>query len=128
MINKNHMEKVQSYIDLGLSEGATLLTGNNLNDFNLPSSLSQGYFLPPAIFTNCNDNMSIVNDEIFGMVMSVLPFSSEEEVVSRANATQFGLSAGVFTSNIQRGHRVINDIKAGTTWINTYNIAPVELP
>ncbi len=72
--------------------------------------------------------MSIVREEIFGPVMSVLEFDTEEEVVGRANATEFGLSAAVFTQDLTRAHRVIANLQAGTCWINHYNVTPVELP
>ena len=72
--------------------------------------------------------MTIATDEIFGPVLSVLSFDTEEEVIARANATEFGLSAGVFTQDLKRGHRVIDQLEAGSCWINTYNLAPVEAP
>ena len=72
--------------------------------------------------------MAIVREEIFGPVMTVLPFDSEDEVITRANATEFGLAAGVFTRDLTRAHRVIAALEAGTCWINTYNITPIELP
>ena len=80
------------------------------------------------MFTGCTDDMTIVREEIFGPVMSVLTFDDEDEVVRRANDTEFGLSAGVFTRDIQRAHRVVAALEAGTCWINTYNITPIELP
>ena len=72
--------------------------------------------------------MTIVKEEIFGPVMSVLSFKNEEEVIERANDTEFGLSAGVFTEDIKRAHRVIAEMQAGTCWINNYNITPIEAP
>ena len=72
--------------------------------------------------------MAIVREEIFGPVMCILPFDSEEEVVKRANDTDFGLAAGVFTKDIQRAHRVVAELEAGTCWINNYNITPIEMP
>ena len=72
--------------------------------------------------------MTIVREEIFGPVMTLLDFDDEDEVVARANDTPFGLSAGVFTRDLQRAHRVVRRLEAGTTWINTYNVTPIELP
>ena len=127
MANKNQLEKVLSYVDSGIKEGASLLYGGTrVND--LPDELRDGYFLSPAIFTNCTDDMTICKEEVFGMLMSILSFSSEEEVVTRANNTEFGLAAGVFTRDIQRGHRVVDKLQAGVTWINNYNLAQVNLP
>ena len=84
--------------------------------------------MQPTIFTGCDDAMRIVREEIFGPVMSVLSFQDEAEVVKRANATRFGLAAGVFTRDLKRGHRVAADLEAGICWLNNYNIAPIEMP
>ncbi len=81
-----------------------------------------------TVFDGCLDDMAIVREEIFGPVMSVLEFEHEAEVIERANATQFGLAAGVFTNDLTRAHRVIAQLQAGTCWINQYNITPIELP
>ena len=80
------------------------------------------------MFVGCSDEMEIVREEIFGPVMSVLRFREEDEVVQRANATPYGLAAGVFTRDLARGHRVIGRIDAGVCWINNYNVTPVEVP
>ena len=82
----------------------------------------------PTVFADVSDEMRIAREEIFGPVMCVLAFDREDEVVARANATQFGLSAGVFTRDIQRAHRVIAALEAGTCWINTYNLTPIAVP
>ena len=123
MAHKDQFEKVLRYVHAGVEEGASLLHGGTRVD-----ELRDGYFLTPAIFTNCTDDMTICKEEVFGMLMSILSFSSEEEVISRANNTGFGLAAGVFTSEIQRGHRVVDKLQAGVTWINNYNLAPMNLP
>jgi betaine-aldehyde dehydrogenase len=129
LISKAHLEKVKQFIDSGKSAGATLLTGGNqpAKDFK-GRDISSGNFLTPAIFTDCDDAMEICKEEIFGPVLSILSFDSEEEVIKRANNTPYGLSAGVFTNDIKRGHRVIHQLQAGTCWINNYNITPIELP
>jgi betaine-aldehyde dehydrogenase len=125
LISEQHMNKVLSYIAKGKAEGAKVLTGG----MRVTSGdLSRGYFVAPTVFDACRDDMSIVREEIFGPVMSVLSFEHEEEVVARANATEFGLAAGVFTNDLTRAHRVIAQLQAGTCWINTYNITPIELP
>jgi betaine-aldehyde dehydrogenase len=82
----------------------------------------------PTVFANVNNSMTIAREEIFGPVMSVLSFSEEDEVVRRANDTEFGLAAGIFTRDLPRAHRVIAELQAGTCWINNYNLTPVELP
>jgi betaine-aldehyde dehydrogenase len=87
-----------------------------------------GAFVAPTVFADVTDRMRIAQDEIFGPVMCVLDFETEAEVIERANATPFGLAAGVFTRDISRAHRVIAQLDAGTSWINTYNLTPVEMP
>lgn len=129
LISKAHIEKVMRFIDSGKSSGATLLTGGVKPEKDFKGrDISSGNFLTPAIFTDCDDAMEICKEEIFGPVLSILSFDSEEEVIERANNTLFGLSAGVFTNDIKRGHRVIHQLQAGTCWINNYNITPIELP
>jgi betaine-aldehyde dehydrogenase len=125
LISQEHMDRVLHYIELGKQQGATLLTGGRRA---MQGALAQGAFVMPTIFTDCTDDMAIVREEIFGPVMSVLAFDSEEEVVRRSNATDLGLAAGVFTQDLTRAHRVIAALEAGTCWINTYNITPIELP
>ena len=128
LISHKHMEKVLSYVELGKSEGAKLLYGGERAGQMLEPPFNNGAFMVPAIFDDCTDNMTIVKEEIFGPVASILKFDNEDEVIARANDTPFGLSAGVFTRDLQRGHRVIHAIQAGTCWINNYNLAPVETP
>jgi betaine-aldehyde dehydrogenase len=125
LVSEQHMQKVLSYIDRGRAEGARLLIGGNRVT---AGGLDKGYFVSPAVFDNCRDDMGIVREEIFGPVMSVLTFDHEREVIERANATEFGLAAGVFTNDLTRGHRVIAQLQAGTCWINHYNVTPIELP
>jgi betaine-aldehyde dehydrogenase len=125
LVSEQHMHKVLSYIERGRAEGATVLTGGMRVT---TGELANGYFVAPTIFDDCRDDMVIVREEIFGPVMSVLEFEDEQEVIERANATEFGLAAGVFTNDLTRAHRVIARLQAGTCWINQYNITPIELP
>ncbi|MFM7028315.1 MAG: betaine-aldehyde dehydrogenase [Chakrabartia sp.] len=125
LISQAHMERVLHYIALGQQQGATLLTGGQRVS---TGPLAKGAFVAPTVFTDCTDEMAIVREEIFGPVMSVLTFEEEEEVIARANATELGLAAGIFTNDLTRAHRVIAALEAGTCWINTYNITPIELP
>jgi betaine-aldehyde dehydrogenase len=129
MITEKHMHKVMEYIEIGKQNGATLLPGGG--ERIVPSgnaAFEKGFFLSPAIFTDCRDDMTIVKEEVFGMLMSVLVFDTEDEVVARANDTPFGLSGGVFTKDVTRAHRVVANLQVGTSWINNYNLAPVETP
>lgn len=125
LISTDHMEKVLGYIEAGKREGATLVTGGGRAAV---PGLEAGAFVTPTVFADCTDDMTIVREEIFGPVMSVLVFDDEEEAIARANATDFGLAAGVFTRDINRAHRVIAELQAGTCWINAYNLTPIELP
>ena len=125
LISADHRDKVLGYIEQGRAAGATVVCGGGAPT---DPALANGYFVEPTIFDACTDDMAIVREEIFGPVMSVLTFTDEDEVVRRANDTDFGLSAGVFTRDIQRAHRVVARLEAGTIWINNYNITPIEVP
>jgi len=116
---------VRGCVEAGKKSGARLVVGGNRVT---TGKLAKGSFVEQTVFAECTDDMSICREEIFGPVMSVLTFKTEEEVVARANDTEFGLSAGVFTRDIQRAHRVIARLEAGTCWINNYNITPIEMP
>jgi betaine-aldehyde dehydrogenase len=125
LISTQHMNQVLTYIETGKREGAKLILGGQRVT---TGKLGKGCFVQPTIFAGCRDDMTIVKEEIFGPVMSILTFRNEDEVIERANDTEFGLSAGVFTKDIQRAHRVIAQLQAGTCWINNYNITPIEMP
>ena len=125
LISAKHFELVMKYINIGIDEGATLAHGGTALQ---PADAPNGYFIAPTIFTDCTDEMTICREEIFGPVMSVLTFDGEEEVISRANATEFGLAAGVFTQDITRAHRVIHQMDAGICWINSYGLSPAQMP
>ena len=125
LISAEHRDQGEGYIAAGKEAGARLLCGGTRPD---DPALAGGYFLAPAIFDRCSDDMSIVREEIFGPVMAVLTFEGEDEAIRRANDTPYGLSAGVFTRDLARAHRVIARLQAGTCWINNYNITPIELP
>ena len=125
LINKAQHEKVCGYIEIGKKEGATLAYGGGVPQLQ---GFEHGFFVEPTIFTDVRDDMRIAREEIFGPVMSVFSFDGEAEAISRANDTEFGLSAGVFTRDLPRAHRVIAELQAGTCWINHYNLAPAEIP
>lgn len=122
MVTEAQMDKVLGYIEIGKSEGARLVAGGKR------AMGKNGFYIEPTVFADVTDDMRIAREEIFGPVMSVLSFSEESEAIARANDTEFGLSAGVFTKDLTRAHRVIADLEAGSCWINTYNLAPVEAP
>ena len=120
IVTRAQYDKVLGYIEAGKSEGARLVTGG--------SAHGDGLFVQPTVFADVTDDMIIAREEIFGPVMCVLDFEEEDEVVARANGTQFGLAAGVFTKDLSRGHRVVGRLEAGTCWINAYNLTPIEMP
>ncbi|MFY0618553.1 betaine-aldehyde dehydrogenase [Shimia sp.] len=121
MVSESQMNIVLGYIEQGKAGGARLICGGERLDM-------PGFFLAPTVFADVTDDMVIAREEIFGPVMAVLDFEDEAEVIARANDTQFGLSAGVFTKDLSRGHRVIGQLEAGSCFINSYNDAPVEAP
>lgn len=125
LISRNHLAKVLNYIESGKKEGAKLICGGK--QVTTPT-LYQGNFVEPTVFVQCSDHMTIVQDEIFGPVMSVLTFEDDDEVIARANNTAFGLAAGIFTENIKRAHYTAKKLQAGVCWINNYNVTPVGMP
>lgn len=123
LISREHLDKVLGYIEIARESGARLVCGGGR-----PAGLDSGFFVEPTVFDQCTDDMQFVREEIFGPVMAVLSFSSEDEVVARANDTEFGLAAGVFTSDLTRAHRLAAALEVGMVWINTYNLTPIEMP
>ncbi|MBO6725802.1 MAG: betaine-aldehyde dehydrogenase [Rhizobiaceae bacterium] len=125
LVSRAQHEKVMSYIEIGRQDGAELLVGGGAPSMQ---GMDGGCFVEPTVFANVTDSMRIAREEIFGPVMCVLDFETEDEVVARANDTEFGLAAGVFTNDMARAHRVTARLQAGTCWINAYNLTPVEMP
>lgn len=126
MINADHAQKVLGFIDRANKEGAEILIGGKLVQMDDPA-LQGGKYLSPCILKP-SDEAEITCEEVFGPVMNVYSFDTEEEVIKRANNTRFGLAAGVFTKDLNRAHRCVAKIKAGSCYINNYNIYPIELP
>lgn len=122
LASQMQLDKVLKYIDIGKSEGGRLVTGGGRGPINT------GYYVQPTVFADVTDRMTIAREEIFGPVMAVLDFDDEAEAIARANATEFGLAAAVFTRDMTRAHRVVGQLQAGSTWINAYNLTPVEAP
>ena len=121
MVSEGQLGIVERYIAKGIEEGARLVTGGKRLE-------GQGYYIEPTVFADVTDEMVIAREEIFGPVMCVLDFEDEAEVLTRANDTEYGLAAGVFTSDLTRAHRMVAGFQAGTCFINSYNDAPVEVP
>lgn len=121
LVTKKQQERVLGYIQKGKDEGARIVAGGD-------KALEKGYFVRPTVFADVTDEMTIAKEEIFGPVVAVLPFDSTEEVIERANHTPFGLAAGVWTENVKTAHQVANKLKAGTVWINDYNLENAASP
>ncbi len=120
-VSKEQMDKILGYCELGQKQGATLLTGGQRFG-------NKGFFVEPTIFDNVKDDMAIAKDEIFGPVVSVLPFKAVEEVVERANNTYYGLAAAVWTKDIDKAHLFAKGVKAGTVWVNCYHVVDSTTP
>lgn len=128
LVSQEHWRKVTGYIKHGLEvDRAKLLYGGLGQPENLPQSLRNGFWVKPTIFTDCTDDMKIVREEIFGPVMSILTYDTIEEAVRRANATELGLAAGVFTKDLNLAHRIIDQLEAGITWVNSWGESPAEM-
>jgi len=120
-VDQAQFDKILSYIEKGKQAGAVCRTGGSrLGD--------RGYFIEPTIFDNVTDDMPIATDEIFGPVLSVLPFKNLDEVIDRANNTMYGLAAAVWTRDVAKAHRIANSVRAGTVWINCYDVFDAAAP
>jgi betaine-aldehyde dehydrogenase len=115
--------RTERYVKIGVEEGAKLLVGGKRD-----ARFDHGYFFEPTIFGNVGIDMKISQDEIFGPVLCVFPFDTEEEVIEMANRTTFGLAAAVWTNDVNRAHRFGRELKAGTVWINLFHPSPDEMP
>ena len=123
LVGKDHYERVLSYVELAKEEGGTILTGGKR-----PEGLDKGYFLEPTIIVGLDRNCRVVNEEIFGPVVTVIPFDTEEEVLDQVNDTDYGLSASIWTNDIRRGHRMAKEIEAGIIWVNTWFLRDLRTP
>src|SRR5260370_27407980 len=121
LVSEEQLQRVCNYLEIGLSEGATAVAGGKkLGD--------KGYFVEPTVLVNTKDNMRVVQEEIFGPVVAAIPFDDPEELMPRANDTVYGLAAGIWTKDISKAHRMAASLRAGTVWINSYNIFTAALP
>ncbi len=124
LVSKEQMDTVLKYIDAGKSEGAKLVAGGGRADIGT----GKGYFIKPTIFTDVDPSMRIAREEIFGPVLATIRFKDAEDAIAKGNATVYGLAAAVWTRDISKAHRIARAIKAGTVWINTYNLYDPALP
>ena len=126
LISSQHREKVLSYYELAREEGATLVTGGGVPKFG--NMLDQGFYVQPTIYTGLPESARCVKEEIFGPVCHVAPFDTEEEAVSMANNTEYGLAASIWTTNLRRGHRVAQQMNVGITWVNCWFLRDLRTP
>ena len=120
-VSQEQMDKILGYVDLGTKQGAKVVVGGKRFG-------AKGYFVEPTIFDNVKDDMAIAKDEIFGPVVSVLPFKDVNDMIKRANDTTYGLAAAVWTKNIDKAHLYAREVKAGTIWVNCYHIVDTTTP
>jgi acyl-CoA reductase-like NAD-dependent aldehyde dehydrogenase len=124
VVSEQQMERVLGYIASGRQEGARVLAGGD----RAGGDLAKGYFVRPTVFVEVKDDMRIAREEIFGPVAALMPFDSAEEVLGRANASSYGLAAGVWTRDIKKAFRMVRALKAGTVWVNAYNLSDMAAP
>lgn len=121
LVSEEQQNRVLGYIERGLEEGAELLTGGT-NPFE------EGYFVAPTVFAGVQDSMTIAKEEIFGPVVTALPFEDLDDVIARANDTDYGLAAGLWTENVKNAHYIAGKLRAGTVWVNCYNVFDAASP
>lgn len=126
LISKHHREKVLSYYRLAREEGAEVVTGGGVPQFG--NSLDNGFYVQPTIYTGLKESARCVKEEIFGPVCHIAPFAEEEEAVSLANDTKYGLAASIWTTNLSRGHRVAQQMNVGITWVNCWFLRDLQTP
>src|SRR6201996_6932190 len=125
LVSQQQLERVSGYLDIGQKEGAKALAGGaRLTE----GPLSKGYFVPPTVFANVQDNMRIAQEEIFGPVISAISFKDTDDLIKRANATTFGLGSGVWTTNVTKAHQVAKALRAGSVWVNCYQAMDPAVP
>jgi phenylacetaldehyde dehydrogenase len=121
LVSEEQLNRVCSYLESGISEGAKAVTGGSREG-------NKGYFVKPTVLVDTNEKMKVVREEIFGPVVTVIPFRSVEEIAAQANNTNYGLAAGIWTRDIKKAHKIASMLRAGTVWINCYNVFDAALP
>ena len=127
LVSEAHLRKVEGYVALAKEEGGAILTGGK-RPGNLPERVRDGYFLEPTVIAGLDCQRRVMQEEIFGPVVTVTPFDSPEEAIAYANSTRYGLSASVWTRDLQKAHRVAAAIDSGTVWVNTWLLRDLRVP
>jgi aldehyde dehydrogenase (NAD+) len=130
IVSQAQLDRVRSYLELGPREGAELVFGGRTGAELFPegSPLGAGYYVEPTLFRVPSNELRVCQEEIFGPVAVVMPFADDDEAVAIANATSYGLAAGVWTSSVRRAHRMIRDLHCGSVWVNAYRRIHWALP
>ena len=129
LVSKGHLERVMTFVDSARQEGATIRCGGErIPPSELPERVKNGAFMYPTIITDAEEHYTCQSQEIFGPVVTISPFDTEEEVIRRANATEYGLSATVWTNDLRRAHRVANAVESGLVWVNTWFLRDLRTP
>jgi phenylacetaldehyde dehydrogenase len=121
LVSEEQLQRVCGYLEAGFSEGAKAVVGGHKKG-------NKGYFVEPTVLVDANEGMKVVQEEIFGPVVAAMPFSDPEEILPRANNSAYGLAAAVWTKDISKAHRTAEQLRAGTVWVNCYNIFDAALP
>ncbi|MDE3171232.1 MAG: aldehyde dehydrogenase family protein, partial [Acidobacteriota bacterium] len=121
LVSEEQLNRVCRYLESGFSEGAKAVTGGSRQG-------DKGYFVKPTVLVNTNEKMKVVREEIFGPVVTVMPFKDVDDLIARANNTPFGLAAAVWTRDVKKAHRIAAELKAGTVWVNCYGILDAAMP
>jgi phenylacetaldehyde dehydrogenase len=121
LVSQEQLQRVCGYLEIGLNEGAKAVVGGKRHG-------DRGYFVEPTVLVNTNETMKVVQEEIFGPVVTAIPFSDPEELIPRANDTVYGLAGAVWTRDISKANQIAQRLRAGTVWINCYNIFDAALP
>ncbi len=121
LVSEEQLNRVCDYLESGFSEGAKAVVGGKRHG-------TKGYFVKPTVLVNTNETMKVVQEEIFGPVVTAIPFTDPAEAMRKANDTIYGLAAGIWTRDISKAHRLAAQLRAGTVWINCYNIFDPAMP